>query len=304
MMNREVYLACRRALAEAREVLDIVPVTNSPSLAAAACHRALQLCLLLDDAVGRTDATREPCPEEALDRFVARHPDLFIQAGILAPVRRLQQTGHLPPALEHDQASLEQVFLPAARAIRLMLDGVAAGIRAPRRPWRRHAAVFAALLGMGGLILSVRWAVIMTSREGLTVTYYSDMNMRKPVAQRVEQHVFKDYGPRRPALWAPRCGYSARWEGQLYAPSTTNYSFFSQCAGGIRVYIDGEPIIDKWQEQVWESSGMHGERFLSSGPHRLTVEHFKNRGNGALRLRWSGGEVADNSVVGVPYVTR
>jgi len=302
-MDRESYWNCRRALDEAREALDTVATTSSPAVAAAGCRRALRLCCLLDRELNGTTYPDGFAPGPAIESLRARHPSLFAHNSILQPATILAAAEWTDDELSlggHGaDASLERVFVPAARSIRLMLDEVALNLRNPGRwSWRGYAAV----LALGVILLAGRWAWMMASREGLTVTYYRDTEFRRPVARMVAKHVQADYGTS--LLRVSHHRFSARWEGTLVAPVATNYEFYCQSEGGVRVRIDGDVVLDNWREVPWDASGVHGEKKLAAGDHAIVVEYFKSAGHGGLRLRWSGGPIPDNAVVGVPYLKR
>jgi hypothetical protein len=309
-MNPELYLKCKSAVTEAREALALVPTTNSPSLAAAACRRALLLCFMLDREINRTAYPSDLESDAAIQSFVAQHPGQFQQEnatcseGLLSALISSNETaGH---TLDVDEEALDQLYLPAARTIRLMLDEAVAGLKRNRSrfAWRRWAAVIVATAVVAIAIVAFQWVTMMRSTDGLTVTYFKGMNFEEAVARRVEQQVLLDYGSHRPAFCAPKNKYSARWEGTLLTPKSTNYAFYSQCEGGIRVYIDDSKVIDGWHEKSWNASGSHGQKFLEAGEHKIVVEYFKNMRRGALRLRWAGGPIPDNAVVSTPYLRR
>jgi hypothetical protein len=307
-MEREAYWKCRRELDEAREVLDTASTTSSRAVAAAACRRALRVCFLLDRELNGTSYPADFAAGPAMESFRIRHPRLFEHESILHPTTMLsaleREDNEASPGGvgEADaEADFERLFLPAARSIRLMLDEVTLDLRRPGRwSWR----VYAALLALSAAGVALRWAWMMGTSEGLTVTYFRGMNFEKPVARRVAQQVLAEYGEKRPALPAPRNRFSARWEGTLVAPVATNYSFYCQSEGGMRVSIDGDLVLNNWRELTWQASGTHGNKVLSAGDHALVVEYFKSTGRGALRLRWAGGPIPDNSVVGAPYLKR
>ncbi len=303
-MDREAYGRCRRALDEARDALDIVATTCSIPVAAAACRRALYLCCLVDRELNGTGAAAgDNAVEPAIEVFRARHSRLFDHESILRRATILAavewKDSAAVPGERDAEAEFERVFLPAARSIRLMLDEVAGELRNPDRwTWRAHGAV----LALGAVLLASRWAWMMGSSEGLTVTFYHDKDFHKPVARLVAKQVSADYGTSRFQL--SRHPFSARWEGALVVPVATNYEFYCQSEGGMRVLIDGDVVLDHWREVPWQDSGTHGNKQLSAGDHSLVVNYFKSRGHGAIRLRWAGGPIPDNTLLGVPYLRR
>ena len=308
-MNVETYWKCRLALDEANGALELVSTTDSPSIAAAACRRSLQVCFLLDREINQTVYPPDLEAAESMRRFQARHPDLFRRGSVMNSDNLLAAAGPVSGSvfatLDRDEGSLEKTYLPAARAIRSMLDEITTGLRKPHRHGLLfHAGVVAGIAAIAAAVLAIQWARMMASTEGLTVTYFKGVNLEKAVSRRVEKQIYAEYGDGRPAFFVPRNGYSARWDGMLVVPVTTNYSFYSQSEGGIRTYVDGSLVIDNWRERSWNASGMHGNKFLEAGNHRIVVEYFKNRGNGALRLRWAGGPIPNNTLVAVPYLKR
>ena len=138
---------------------------------------------------------------------------------------------------------------------------------------------------------------------GFTVTYYADTDFRHPLAKRTEQRVARDYGEGSPAWGVPGNRYTARWEGWLHVPETADYLFFLQTQGGARFRIENDLVIDHWESSSWWH-GKHAKRGLSNGVYKVVIEHDKREGPGAIRLRWAGGPVSDNTAFGVPYVRK
>ncbi len=308
-MNSERYLRCRAAHDEAREVLELVPVTHSPSVAAAACCRALTLCFMLDRELNQTAYPEDFELARAIGIFEAQYPELFPQGSVLHGEEMSQALDPgavaVSAVMDGGPDAFENTYIPAARDIRLMLDAVVIGLRRPKRfRWRMLGIAAAIVVLLLAASTGLWWVKMMTSTEGLTVTYFRGTDLMEPVTRRVEERVLVQYGAGRPAFLVPKDRYSARWEGTLVVPATTNYAFYSQSEGGIRVFIDDDQVIDGWRERDWQTSGTHGAAFLEAGDHRIVVEYFKNVGNGALRLRWAGGPIPANEVMAVPYLKR
>jgi len=173
-----------------------------------------------------------------------------------------------------------------------------------RRPFliRWGMAVFIGLVLLSAV--SVKAFAYMLSADGIVVTYYDGIDFGKRVCSRNERLLLRNYGRGRPALFAPADRFSARWEGILVVPETDVYGFFSQSDDGLRLYIDGELLIDNWRKQGWLLSGKHARKRLLAGRHRVVVEHFDDRGDAALRIRWKGGPIPPNTVIGVPYLRK
>ena len=76
--------------------------------------------------------------------------------------------------------------------------------------------------------------------------------------------------------------FQAKWTGDIYAPITKDYQFYQLSAGGMRLYVDGARIINRW------NSGNNYEYAtvtLSQGFHSVEV-HFASHNHTWNYLRW------------------
>ena len=138
---------------------------------------------------------------------------------------------------------------------------------------------------------------------GAVVTYYKGSNFEEKVTSRSSRWLAVAYGKKSPAWGVPANGYSVRFDGYLRVPADAQYSFYLQSMQGSKLYIDDRLVVDHWKAAEW-SDGLHWSAALSSGVHRLRLEMFKETGEGAVRLRWTGGGVPVNTVVGPPYLSK
>lgn len=178
----------------------------------------------------------------------------------------------------------------------------------------RKAIAAALVLASASVLVFGGWAdriadavatpVRIRAPGGLVVTYYEGTNFARAVCRRAEFRLFRDYNGRAPAPGLARDSFSARWEGWLLCPTDAEYEFYSQSDDGLRLLIDGEPVLDNWRRNNWATSGCHGSRKLARGPHHLLLEFFSSGRSPALRVRWSGGGIPDNTTVGGPYLRK
>jgi uncharacterized protein with LGFP repeats/surface antigen len=77
--------------------------------------------------------------------------------------------------------------------------------------------------------------------------------------------------------------FGARWITTSYFDGGI-YDFINQADDGVRVYIDGELIIDKWQRSAFETKTAFAD--IDPGYHQVMVEYFENGGAAANSLRW------------------
>ncbi len=108
----------------------------------------------------------------------------------------------------------------------------------------------------------------------------------------------------RPAPFVSRDRYSMRIKARLYVPKTAVYDFATLSDDGIRIRIDGQPLIDNWREQDFYRSGRSASRELSAGFHELGVEFCNFRGAARFRVEWCGGPIPPRTVLGPPYLCK
>lgn len=113
--------------------------------------------------------------------------------------------------------------------------------------------------------------------------YYSSTDLQGYITSRLETRIDYpyEYGSADPAL--PGDGWSARWTGDwVFAPGT--YRFTATTNDGMRIWIDGVNVLDKWFAQ--EDTTYTFERTLSKGTHQIVVEYFEEGGTATARLNW------------------
>lgn len=144
------------------------------------------------------------------------------------------------------------------------------------------------------------------SQLGFAVEYFKSPSLDGPVAQTdIEDFASIEYGGRSPhwSLWRHR-NYSARWSGMLHVPRTADYDFFLEADDGARLWLDGNCLINNWDNREWQGSGRHANVRLTTGTHSIVMEHCKLGPTAAIRLKWSGGDIPANTILGIPFVSR
>jgi single-stranded DNA-binding protein len=81
----------------------------------------------------------------------------------------------------------------------------------------------------------------------------------------------------------PRAGFSARWQGNFNFEGG-NFEFVAAFAGGMRVYIDGQLVINRWYDQ--SLSTYAAARTLTAGNHVIKVEFYSQGSQPSARLSW------------------
>jgi len=123
--------------------------------------------------------------------------------------------------------------------------------------------------------------------DGLQGEYFNNANLTSLAVTRTDGTVNFNWGQGSPdGAIAPNT-FSARWTGQVQAPTSGTYTFYTQSDDGIRLWVNGQRIINNWTNQaVTERSGTIT---LTAGQrYDIRLEYYENTGAAVARLLWSG----------------
>ena len=105
-----------------------------------------------------------------------------------------------------------------------------------------------------------------------------------PVAVRNELDINYNWGTDSPIPGVvPADNYSIRW-GRIANFAAGNHLFVVDVEGGVRVWLNGQILIDSWGES--ERRQLEATTRMDQGGHGLTVEYWKATGNGAISFGW------------------
>jgi hypothetical protein len=117
-----------------------------------------------------------------------------------------------------------------------------------------------------------------------TGCYYNDTDLSgTPVLTRTDSQIRFDWGTATPAPSITPRNFSVRWQG-YFNFEAAEYTFTSVASDGIRVYVDGQMILDRWRDQPAYIYNVR--RTLSAGQHLVTVEYYERTGVAAAHLSW------------------
>jgi len=105
-----------------------------------------------------------------------------------------------------------------------------------------------------------------------------------PVLQRTEVGVSHNWGDGSPDPVISSDNFSARWTRDIQVNSGL-YRFTVRSDDGVRLWVDGNLIIDKWYDHGVET--FRADRELSAGRHQVRIEYYENTGAAVLEFSWS-----------------
>jgi len=143
-----------------------------------------------------------------------------------------------------------------------------------------HFICFVSLLGLAGPANGV---------EGLLGEYY-EWDSANPwqtlLMKRLDATVNFNWGSNAPDPSMPADAFMVRWTGQVEAPTTATYTFYTQTDDGVRLWVNDQQLIDNWTDH--SSTIDEGSIKLTAGQrYDIILEYYENGGDAVCQLSWS-----------------
>lgn len=126
-----------------------------------------------------------------------------------------------------------------------------------------------------------------------------------PTLTRTDSAISFDWGGASPAAGISADNFSVRWTGTR-SLAAGRYTFIAAADDGVRVWLNGQVIIDAWRDQG--TTEYRSTRDLTAGTYTIRMEYYENGGEAVARLRWeqisTGGGSSTNLALNRPaYAT-
>jgi len=125
--------------------------------------------------------------------------------------------------------------------------------------------------------------------EGLLGEYY-EYNATTPwqvlLMKRLDPTVNFNWGANSPGGSVPTDSFMVRWTGQVEAPVTATYTFYTQTDDGVRLWVNNQTIVDNWTDH--SNTQNSGTIKLTAGQrYEIRLEFYENGGDAVCQLSWS-----------------
>ncbi|BAU12498.1 PA14 domain-containing protein [Leptolyngbya sp. NIES-3755] len=128
---------------------------------------------------------------------------------------------------------------------------------------------------------------ILETGNGLLGEYFDNIDFTAPILSRTDTTVNFNWNSGSPD---PNIGpdtFSVRWTGQILAPTTGTYQFFTTTDDGVRLFVNGQQVINSFINQP--ATERTGTISLVAGQrYDIRMEYFENGGSASSQLSWSG----------------
>jgi hypothetical protein len=121
---------------------------------------------------------------------------------------------------------------------------------------------------------------------GLLGEYFDNLDFTSPILTRTDETVDFNWGAGAPNAAMGSNTFSIRWTGFVQPRYSEIYQFYTTTDDGLRLWVDGELIIDRWLGQsASETSG--AIRLVAGRKYQIRLEYYEDLGDAAARLAWS-----------------
>jgi hypothetical protein len=118
--------------------------------------------------------------------------------------------------------------------------------------------------------------------NGLAGSYFTQVDLRGTEIKRIDAQINNNPRPKE----LPRENWSARWTGYIQAMHTGEHTIYTRSDDGIRVWIDGQKIIDHWIPK--SATEDKGTVTLQAGQkYPIRIEYFQDKAEVVYELMWA-----------------
>jgi hypothetical protein len=141
------------------------------------------------------------------------------------------------------------------------------------------------LLGLSSTVLAQGPIGPQHSDPAWQAAYWNNMTLSgQPVLQRSEPNLDYYWGTGSPGPGVAADSFSVRWTRYLDLAAGT-YRFTATSDDGMRVYVNGSPIINEWYDHSAKTVSV--DKALVAGHHLVVVEFYENTGDAVARFSWA-----------------
>ncbi|HEX3445127.1 MAG TPA: glycoside hydrolase family 3 C-terminal domain-containing protein [Chthoniobacterales bacterium] len=129
---------------------------------------------------------------------------------------------------------------------------------------------------------------------GLRAEFFDNPTLSgRPILTRVDSHIDFDWPTGRPLPQLSSDRFSVRWVGMIRASDSGPHAFRARSDDGIRVFLNGELIIDDWQDHAPRT--VTAIRPLEAGKTYAVRIDYQNHGGGSAlaQVAWASFAVPD-----------
>lgn len=124
--------------------------------------------------------------------------------------------------------------------------------------------------------------------SGITGSYYTNISLTEPAtATRKDGPINFNWASGAPGPAGITADtFSVRWRGYVRATSSGNYRFQTVSDDGVRLYINGNLIINNWTNHSSTTNTSADVTLVAGQTYSLVLEYYENTGSSVIQLSW------------------
>jgi hypothetical protein len=154
------------------------------------------------------------------------------------------------------------------------------------------------LIYLISIVLVLGLVDVTNGVEGLLGEYFhgsSSDPWRDFIMERIDPTVDFNWGGNSPDPSMNPDGFTVRWTGMITVPSSATYTFYTQTDDGIRLWVNGEQIINNWTDHG--STEDSGDITLAAGrQYEIILEFYENGGSAQCELSWESPTITKDII--------
>jgi parallel beta-helix repeat protein len=133
--------------------------------------------------------------------------------------------------------------------------------------------------------------------QGLMGEYFPGLDLAGPRVKRLDPQVLFNWEEAAPAPGLPADRFSVRWTGKLRPRYSDVYTFVTYADDGLRLWVDGQLLIDDWRHHVSQLNSGTTRRPLQAGrSYDVRLEYFEGGLNAQVGLSWRSARQAEEPI--------
>jgi hypothetical protein len=176
--------------------------------------------------------------------------------------------------------------IDAGLALTGLTTGTAAIWQSTADAWTPHRTGTATITGGKATVTLPASSVttLVIDQQGLSATYFDNADLTGATVTRIDPTVNFDWGSAAPAPAIGADTFSVRWTGKVVADKAETYTFVTTSDDGVRLWVDGKPLIDNWTDHSKRDDT--GQIALTAGAHDIKMEFYDSGYDAIAELRW------------------
>ncbi|MEK5395466.1 PA14 domain-containing protein [Paenibacillus sp. FSL K6-2859] len=148
--------------------------------------------------------------------------------------------------------------------------------------------IFCEILGTNDLLQPVVSPNLAgaAANNGLKGEYYNNMDLTGLTLTRTDSNVDFSWGLGSPNSSIGEDSFSVRWTGTLKPKYSQTYTFYMVADDGVRLWVNGQLLIDKWVTQASELTSLP-ITLTAEKNYDICIEYFENGGGATAILQWA-----------------